>query len=86
MSDFAKEKLAATGKELCEERDEAMEVCKAWAGGHLSCHSLPEGNIWEYFMSFHRKSGREAHPQHRRSCYICIRIVTMTCVKYTVTV
>jgi len=29
MSDFAKEKLAATGKELCEERDEAMEVCKA---------------------------------------------------------
>merc|ERR1711872_1023858 len=29
MSDFAKEKLAAAGKELCEERDEAMEVCKA---------------------------------------------------------
>ena len=29
MSDFAKEKLAATGKELCEERDEAMEVCQA---------------------------------------------------------
>ena len=66
MSDFAKEKLAATGKELCEERDEAMEVCKAWAGGHLSCHSLPEVNTnkctWEYFVSFHRKHGREAHP------------------------
>merc|ERR1711970_58253 len=29
MSDFAKEKLALTGKELCEERDEAMAVCKA---------------------------------------------------------
>jgi len=29
LSDFAKEKLATTGKELCEERDEAMEVCKA---------------------------------------------------------
>jgi len=29
MSDFAKEKLALTGKELCEERDEAMVVCKA---------------------------------------------------------
>jgi len=29
MSDFAKTKLAETGKELCEERDEAMEVCKA---------------------------------------------------------
>jgi len=29
LSDFAKEKLALTGKELCEERDEAMEVCKA---------------------------------------------------------
>ena len=52
MSDFAKEKLAATGKELCEERDEAMEVCKAWAGGHLSCHSSPEVNTWEYFASF----------------------------------
>ena len=52
MSDFAKEKLAATGKELCEERDEAMEVCKAWAGGHLSCSSLPEVNTWECFVSF----------------------------------
>eukprot|EP00090_Calanus_glacialis_P003310 TRINITY_DN12449_c0_g1_i1.p1 TRINITY_DN12449_c0_g1~~TRINITY_DN12449_c0_g1_i1.p1 ORF type:complete len:537 (+),score=152.87 TRINITY_DN12449_c0_g1_i1:193-1611(+) len=29
MSEFAKEKLAETGKELCEERDEAMAVCKA---------------------------------------------------------
>merc|ERR1712128_101308 len=29
LSDFAKEKLAVTGKELCEERDEAMAVCKA---------------------------------------------------------
>lgn len=28
MSDFAKEKLALTGAELCEERNEAMEVCK----------------------------------------------------------
>merc|ERR1712051_1073851 len=29
MSDFAKEKLALTGKELCEERTEAMAVCQA---------------------------------------------------------
>lgn len=29
LSDFAKEKLALTGKELCEERDEAMVVCLA---------------------------------------------------------
>merc|ERR1719318_2407699 len=29
MSEFAKEKLVETGKELCEERDEAMAVCKA---------------------------------------------------------
>jgi malate/lactate dehydrogenase len=29
ISDFAREKMDATGKELCEERDEAMEVCKA---------------------------------------------------------
>jgi len=29
LSEFAKEKLALTGKELCEERDEAMAVCKA---------------------------------------------------------
>merc|ERR1711973_892927 len=29
MDDFAKEKLAATGKELCEEREEAMAVCSA---------------------------------------------------------
>jgi len=29
MSDFAKEKLALTGKELCEEREEAMAVCQA---------------------------------------------------------
>jgi len=28
MSELAKAKLAETGKELCEERDEAMEVCK----------------------------------------------------------
>ena len=30
LDDFAKEKLAATGKELCEEREEAMAVCSAW--------------------------------------------------------
>lgn len=29
LSDYAKEMLAATGKELCEERDEAMAVCQA---------------------------------------------------------
>merc|ERR1712088_454373 len=29
LDDFAKEKLAATGKELCEEREEALEVCSA---------------------------------------------------------
>jgi len=29
MSDFAKEKLALTGAELCEEREEAMAVCNA---------------------------------------------------------
>merc|ERR1719268_510605 len=29
MSDFAKEKLELTGKELCEERVEAMAVCQA---------------------------------------------------------
>jgi len=29
LSDFAKEKLALTGKELCEEKDEAMAVCQA---------------------------------------------------------
>jgi len=29
MSDFAKEKLSLTGKELCEERVEAMAVCQA---------------------------------------------------------
>jgi len=29
LSDFAKEKLALTGAELCEEKDEAMAVCKA---------------------------------------------------------
>jgi len=29
LSDFAKEKLEVTGKELCEERDEAMAVCQA---------------------------------------------------------
>jgi len=29
MSDFAKEKLTLTGKELCEERVEAMAVCQA---------------------------------------------------------
>lgn len=29
LDDFAKEKLAATGKELCEEREEAMAVCSA---------------------------------------------------------
>jgi len=28
LSDFAKEKLALTSKELCEEREEAMSVCK----------------------------------------------------------
>lgn len=30
ISDFARGKLDATGKELCEERDEAMAVCQAW--------------------------------------------------------
>merc|ERR1712013_565035 len=29
MSDFAKDKLSVTGKELCEEREEAMAVCNA---------------------------------------------------------
>jgi len=29
MSDFAKERLQVTGKELCEERDEALAVCQA---------------------------------------------------------
>jgi len=29
LSDFAKEKLALTGSELCEEKEEAMAVCKA---------------------------------------------------------
>ncbi|XP_023347140.1 malate dehydrogenase, cytoplasmic [Eurytemora carolleeae] len=29
LSDFAKSKLALTGAELCEERDEAMAVCQA---------------------------------------------------------
>jgi len=29
MDVFAKEKLAETGKELCEEREEAIAVCKA---------------------------------------------------------
>ena len=29
ISDFAKEKLELTGKELCDERDEAMAVCNA---------------------------------------------------------
>ena len=29
IDDFAKEKLAATGKELCDEREEAMSICKA---------------------------------------------------------
>merc|ERR1719233_2341898 len=29
MSDYAKEKMTATGKELCEERDEALAVCRA---------------------------------------------------------
>merc|ERR1719431_1638985 len=29
LSDFAKEKLSLTGKELCEEREEAMAVCQA---------------------------------------------------------
>merc|ERR1712012_162887 len=29
LSDFAKDKLALTGKELCEEREEAMAVCQA---------------------------------------------------------
>lgn len=29
ISDFARGKLDATGKELCEERDEAMAVCQA---------------------------------------------------------
>ena len=29
MNDFAKEKLEATGKELLEEKDEALAVCEA---------------------------------------------------------
>merc|ERR1712111_277898 len=29
LSDFAKGKLSLTGKELCEEREEAMAVCQA---------------------------------------------------------
>ena len=29
LDDFCKDKLTATGKELCEERDEAMAVCSA---------------------------------------------------------
>ena len=29
VDDFAKEKLELTGKELCEEREEAMSVCSA---------------------------------------------------------
>ena len=29
ISDFARGKLDATGKELCEEREEAMAVCQA---------------------------------------------------------
>ena len=29
VSDFARGKLDATGKELCEEREEAMAVCQA---------------------------------------------------------
>ncbi len=28
IDDFSRGKLDATGKELCEERDEAMAVCK----------------------------------------------------------
>ena len=29
MSDFAKQKLEVTGKELLEEKDEALQVCEA---------------------------------------------------------
>ena len=29
LSDFAKEKLSLTGKELCDEREVAMAVCQA---------------------------------------------------------
>ena len=29
LDDFAKGKLSLTGKELCEEREEAMAVCQA---------------------------------------------------------
>ena len=29
LTEFAQQMLSTTGKELCEERDEAMEVCKA---------------------------------------------------------
>ncbi len=29
LSDFDKEKLEVTGKELCDERDEAMAICNA---------------------------------------------------------
>ena len=39
----------------------------------------------QYTLSF-RKEKEKPNPLHRCSCSICIRIVTMTCVKYTVTV
>merc|ERR1712098_44771 len=39
-----------------------------------------------YAPSIPKEGKRKAHPLHRCSCSICIRIVTMTCVKYTVTV
>ena len=29
LDDFAREKIDITGKELCAERDEAMEVCQS---------------------------------------------------------
>ena len=33
IRDFARQKLEATGKELCEERDEAMAVCQVFVNG-----------------------------------------------------
>jgi hypothetical protein len=33
MDEFSKGKLDLTGKELLEERDEALLVCQDWLGG-----------------------------------------------------
>ena len=39
VDDFAKEKLELTGKELCEEREEAMSVCSAWGRAATPDHN-----------------------------------------------